>query len=251
LTNASISSKEDLVFLVKLCEKASRFDDMFVFMSQYVELGNQVSDRERHLFALALRKSIADRRNAWRRLKSDPSSGVYLPLGFDIATFQDAVGDQIRTRTSTALEHIKKHILPICTSPDQRVYFLMLKGDMERYNAEISSGSNRESWVKQSHSSYKEAGDVAVGRLKPTDPIRLSLMLNLSIFYYEIYNSAERACVVAKAACDDAFDTGLFSKRLKSENEGLQRESAEIYETIRNNLKKWTAHLVPKVSKTE
>lgn len=251
MTNASISGKDDLVFLVKLCEKASRFDDMFVFMCHYLELGYQVSDRERHLFSLALRKSITDRRNAWRKLKSDPSNAVNSPQGSDLTEFQDAVGDQIRTRTSSALEHIKKYILPICISPDQRVYFLMLKGDMERYNAEISPSANRESWVKQSHSSYKEAGDVAVSRLKPTDPIRLSLMLNLSIFYYEIYNSAEWACIVAKAACDDAVETGLFSKRFKSEKEGIQRQSAEIYETIRNNLKKWTAHLVPQVPKTK
>ena len=246
--NSTIRGKEDLVFLVKLYEKANRFDDMFVFMCQYIEDGNEVSDRERHLFSHALRKSITDRRNAWRSLHAGASNGLVPVENSSINRFKEGIADQIKNRTSTALDHIKKHILPICISPDQRVYFLMLKADMERYNAEICSGPIRDSWVSQSHSSFKDAGDVAVSRLKPTDPVRLSLMLNLSIFYYEIYNSAERACIVAKAACDDAVETGLFSRRLKSENEDLQREASEIFEAIRNNLKKWTAHLVPHVS---
>ncbi len=40
--------------------------------------------------------------------------------------------------------------------------------------------------------------DIASQDLAPTHPIRLGLALNFSVFYYEILNSPERACHLAK-----------------------------------------------------
>jgi 14-3-3 protein epsilon len=41
--------------------------------------------------------------------------------------------------------------------------------------------------------------------LSTTDPIRLGLALNFSVFYYEIKNDAKKACELAKTAFDEAI----------------------------------------------
>jgi hypothetical protein len=46
--------------------------------------------------------------------------------------------------------------------------------------------------------SYQEAFDIAKAKMQPTHPIRLGLALNFSVFYYEILNSPDRACHLAK-----------------------------------------------------
>ena len=51
----------------------------------------------------------------------------------------------------------------------------------------------------------QNATDVAQTELTPTHPIRLGLALNFSVFYYEILNSPDQACALAKQAFDDAI----------------------------------------------
>ena len=45
---------------------------------------------------------------------------------------------------------------------------------------------------------YKAAMEIATADIAPSHPIRLGLALNFSVFYYEILQSPERACELAK-----------------------------------------------------
>lgn len=52
--------------------------------------------------------------------------------------------------------------------------------------------------VEDSEKAYQEAFDIAKSKMQPTHPIRLGLALNFSVFYYEILNSPDKACQLAK-----------------------------------------------------
>lgn len=52
--------------------------------------------------------------------------------------------------------------------------------------------------VKNSQTAYQEAFNISKEEMQPTHPIRLGLALNFSVFYYEILNSPEQACQLAK-----------------------------------------------------
>ena len=60
--------------------------------------------------------------------------------------------------------------------------------------------------------------------MKPTHPIRLGLALNFSVFYYEILNSPDKACQLAKQAFDDAI-AELDTLNLNVFNEWLNGDS--------------------------
>ena len=59
--------------------------------------------------------------------------------------------------------------------------------------------------IEESQRAYNDAFDIAKNQMQPTHPIRLGLALNFSVFYYEILNSPDRACHLAKQAFDDAI----------------------------------------------
>ena len=83
--------------------------------------------------------------------------------------------------------------------------------------------------------SAQSATDVAQTELTPTHPIRLGLALNFSVFYYEILNSPDRACHLAKQAFDDAI------AELDSLSEESYRDSTLIMQLLRDNLTLWTS----------
>ncbi|KAJ7014610.1 hypothetical protein NC653_004044 [Populus alba x Populus x berolinensis] len=73
--------------------------------------------------------------------------------------------------------------------------------------------------------------------LSPTHPIRLGLALNFSVFYYEIMNSPERACHLAKQAFDEAIS------ELDTLSEESYKDSTLIMQLLRDNLTLWTSDI--------
>jgi len=74
-------------------------------------------------------------------------------------------------------------------------------------------------------------------QLAPTNPIRLGLALNFSVFYYEVMNSPERACNLAKQAFDDAI------AELDTLTEDSYKDSTLIMQLLRDNLTLWTSDM--------
>ena len=52
--------------------------------------------------------------------------------------------------------------------------------------------------IKDSQNAYQSAFDISKEEMQPTHPIRLGLALNFSVFFYEILNSPDQACQLAK-----------------------------------------------------
>jgi len=63
------------------------------------------------------------------------------------------------------------------------------------------------------------------------------LALNFSVFYYEILNSPDRACRLAKKAFDDAI------AELDTLSEESYKDSTLIMQLLRDNLTLWTSDM--------
>lgn len=111
------------------------------------------------------------------------------------------------------------------------------KGDYHRYSAEFATGNNRKEAAEDSLVAYKAATEIATTELPPTHPIRLGLALNFSVFYYEILNSPERACRLAKTSFDDAI------AELDTLSEESYKDSTLIMQLLRDNLTLWTSDM--------
>ena len=61
-----------------------------------------------------------------------------------------------------------------------------MAGDYHRYISEYAKESQYEKASEEANKAYNEATKVAEAELKTTNPIRLGLALNYSVFCYEV-----------------------------------------------------------------
>ena len=64
--------------------------------------------------------------------------------------------------------------------------------------------------MDDSQKAYQDAFEISKSKMQPTHPIRLGLALNFSVFYYEILNSPDKACQLAKQVTE--MDQSLSRK---------------------------------------
>merc|ERR1711924_552522 len=116
-----------------------------------------------------------------------------------------------------------------------KVFYHKMRGDYYRYLAEFQSEPTRKDTCDNALGAYKEASSISNAELPPTHPIRLGLALNFSVFYYEIMNSPDRACQLAKSSFDDAI------AELDTLSEESYKDSTLIMQLLRDNLTLWTS----------
>jgi len=116
-----------------------------------------------------------------------------------------------------------------------KFFYYKMKGDYHRYLAESTSGESRTQAAEKALEAYK-AASVKSQLLLPTNPIRLGLALNFSVFYYEIMNSPDNAIQLAKTAFDEAIE------KLEHLTDESYKDSTLIMQLLRDNITLWTSN---------
>lgn len=231
--------REENVFMARLSEQAERFEDMVMYMRRVASMGVELTLEERNLLSVAYKNAVGNRRTAWRAVNQLEHREAHRgpPILELIQNYRTDLERELNEKCVDILEVLAKDLIPTASNPEAKVFFSKMKGDYHRYLAEFASAENHSRHSQDAHDAYKAASDVALAELPPTHPIRLGLALNFSVFYYEVFSSPEKACVLAKAAFDDAIAT------MDSLDEDQYKDSATIMQLLRDNLTLWTSDM--------
>ncbi|KAI5955794.1 BMH1 [Candida jiufengensis] len=231
------STRENSVYLAKLAEQAERYEEMVSAMKEVASAEKELSVEERNLLSVAYKNVIGARRASWRIVSSieqkEESKGNDQQVKL-IRDYRAKIEAELSKICEDILEVLTNHLIGSAQSGESKVFYYKMKGDYHRYLAEFATAEKRKEAADESLEAYKKASDVAVTELPPTHPIRLGLALNFSVFYYEILNSPDRACHLAKQAFDDAVAD------LETLSEDSYKDSTLIMQLLRDNLTLWT-----------
>ncbi|MEQ2198483.1 hypothetical protein XENOCAPTIV_013527 [Xenoophorus captivus] len=249
--------RTDLIQKAKLAEQAERYDDMADCMREVTEMGGELSNEERNLLSVAYKNVVGARRSAWRVMSS-------ISLKTEGSEKKQQMVKEYREKVEKELEDICNNVLCerfllILSHPrDQTVQknvISSLKSGLKLlhmlggrvYLAEVASGDNKSSkitpfllflsittsivapeTIENSQQAYQSAFDISKTEMEPTHPIRLGLALNFSVFFYEILNSPDKACELAKKLHEESY-----------------KDSTLIMQLLRDNLTLWTSDNAP------
>ncbi|CAJ1954645.1 unnamed protein product [Cylindrotheca closterium] len=225
--------RDALVYKAKLAEQAERFDEMVLQMKEVAKQPTELSVEERNLLSVAYKNVIGARRASWRVVTSIEQKGSdKIEI---IKDYKQKIETELVDICNDILGVIEESLIPNSTAEEAKVFYYKMKGDYHRYLSEFQVGDVRKESAGAALDAYQAASGIASSDLPPTHPIRLGLALNFSVFHYEILNSPDQACQIAKQAFDDAI------AELDTLNEESYKDSTLIMQLLRDNLTLWTS----------
>lgn len=246
-------SRNAMIQRARLAESAERYDDMGKAMrdvTMCVDEDNTViplNKEERNLLSVAYKNIVGAKRSSWRVMSSIEQK----------ATEKEELAHNYRQKIEAELKEVCQDVLSLLDShlinpainsikdkskedieeevAEVPVFYLKMKGDYYRYLSEVAADEERLNVISNADQAYEKAYMYSTANLAATNPIQLGLALNFSVFHYEIQQSPNKACEMAKKAFDDAI------AELDKLPEDKYKDSTLIMQLLRDNLTLWTA----------
>eukprot|EP01061_Rhynchopus_euleeides_P037487 TRINITY_DN6392_c2_g1_i1.p1 TRINITY_DN6392_c2_g1~~TRINITY_DN6392_c2_g1_i1.p1 ORF type:complete len:250 (+),score=92.89 TRINITY_DN6392_c2_g1_i1:355-1104(+) len=226
-------TREETIFMSKICEQANRFSDMVICLKKAIKQNSELSPEERNLLAVAYKQLLSDRRVAWRILSSaeqreeKKGNRDHAKL---VGGYRRLIEREITDICQEKLNLLDTSLIPNAQSVEEQVFYLKHKGDYHRYHAEVGGG---DAYRENAHEAYSKASDLAFRSLTNTHPMKLGLALNFAVFTVEILRQHDKGVDIAKRAFDAAVS------ELESLDEDSYREATALMQLLRDNLTLW------------
>jgi len=214
-----------------------------------VESGDDVTDEERNLISISYKNVMSSRRSAVRTavpLIRDIPEDPTIPKEWQQAFLEE--GNAFKNKNASELydliKEVSQEIVSFFTKGPQAakkeevlVFFYKMDGDYNRYGAENSEESQQQAFIGKATEAYTKAMEISKEGnepLKTTNPIRLGLALNYSVFLYEILGKKEEA----KQLADESFNLAI--EALDQVEEEEYKDATLIMQLLKDNLNLWT-----------
>merc|ERR1712046_550040 len=198
----------------------------------------ELSVEERNLLSVAYKNAVGSRRAAWRIISSveqkENTKGNSENAGY-AGEYRVKIEKELSEICDAILKLLDDSLVPKSADGESKVFYLKMKADYYRYIAEFTIGDAKSKAAESARDAYKAAEDVAAKDLPVTQPIRLGLALNFSVFQYEVLQNPEEACKMARTAFEDAI------AELDNVAEDSYKDSTLIMQLLRDNLTLWTS----------
>ena len=206
------------------------------YLLQVAHAKSKLDAKERSCLSVAFKNAIGSRRAAWRVLRSiqprpeadGEKQAAKLQM---IEDYKRRIQSEVETICQDAV-NVVRHVLSRTEddlSAECKVFYHKMIGDYYRYMSEVEA---KPSVVESASKGYQDAMACA-SELDETNPVRLGLVLNYSVFRYEVLCEPKKARDIASNAFRDALS------KLDDLGPEEYNNATAIMQLIKDNLKLW------------
>ena len=228
--------QKDYLFLIKLFRTTENYNDMVKAMNKYIELNPKLSKDERKLLCDAYKNIISDKRNSLHILSnlSQKEDSKQQNKTKEISIIKEKIISELTTIFQEVHSIIDKYLLPNAQDNESKILYMKLNADFFRYHCEFAEGDEFEEISDKTRSLYKEALDLAEKDLPLYNEIRLGLVLNYSVFEYDIMDNKNDAYDMASKIYNDIM------KILDDVEKKRASENLLLVQMIKENINNWS-----------
>merc|ERR1719237_634485 len=127
-----MTTREDHIFMAKICEQTERFEDMVDYMKKVAMMDQELSIEERNLLSVAYKNAIGNHRTAWRALtsietKEEAKQSKQLPL---LREYKNKIEGELNKFCNDILNVLDTRLIPGSeANSEANVFYLKMKGD--------------------------------------------------------------------------------------------------------------------------
>ena len=236
--NDNYSENEKKLYLAMLAEQCERYKDMIEILENLINIKKEEMNLdEKNLISIAYKNYISEIRSAisiiitYEKEEISKENSPYLEY---IKEYKENVIKELEIECLKICNSIQNIIMPKLETKDKKVFFGKLKGDYYRYIAENTEGEIKNKYSNLSLNTYKESL-IEAENLNYKNSNKLGLLLNLSVFYYEVNFNFNEALNLAK----DTLNKGKNALNGVDEDNEEFKDSISILNLLNDNIKLW------------
>ena len=229
---------EKNIYMAILAQQCKRYEEMFKYMEDlFIQRGKDFSQKERELLTYGYISFIQSKRKslhmvmAYETKEKKNEKSQFLSY---IRDYRKNLESELTLSCQKIILILDSLLIKKAETNEAKIYYKKLKGDFNRYIAEYAKDELREKVLKDGLQAYQEAINLSKD-MNIMNELILGLILNFSLFYFEVINERKNAIKLA----EDCI------KRVNKELENFDESDAKnqiimsLINLIKENLENW------------
>ena len=236
--NDNYSENEKKLYLAMLAEQCERYKDMIEILENLINIKKEEMNLdEKNLISIAYKNYISEIRSAisiiitYEKEEISKENSPYLEY---IKEYKENVIKELEIECLKICNSIQNIIMPKLETKDKKVFFGKLKGDYYRYIAENTEGEIKKKYSDLCFKTYNESL-IESNNLSYKNSAKLGLLLNLSVYHYEVNFNIQQALNLA----NDTLNKAKEALNGVDEDNEEYKDSLSIVNLLQDNIEMW------------